>query len=80
MSNITSEPVCCEGVIHKVSLTVDKKGIEGAAVVYIPGAGAAGPPPYEKVYHDFVVTGAFGFVITDTYGTVVFSGVINILD
>lgn len=80
MSNITSEPVYCEGVIHKVSLTVDKKGIEGAAVVYIPGAGAAGPPPYEKVYHDFTVTGAFGFVITDTYGTVVFSGVINTLD
>lgn len=80
MSNITSDPVYCEGVIHKVSLTVDKKGIEGAAVVYIPGAGAAGPPPYEKVYHDFTVTGAFGFVITDTYGTVVFSGVINTLD
>ena len=80
MSNITNEPVYCEGVIHKVSLTVDKKGIEGASVVYIPGAGAAGPPEYELVYHDFVVSRAFGFVITDTYGTVVFSGVINSLD
>ena len=79
MSNITSEPVCCEGVIHKVSLTVDKKGIEGAAVVYIPGAGAAGPPPYEKVYHDFEVINAFGFVITDSCGTIVFSGLVNTL-
>ena len=80
MSNVSSNPVCCEGFIHMASLNVDKTGIEGAAVVYIPGAGAAAPPPYEKVYHDFVVDKAFGFVITDSNGTVVFSGVINNID
>ena len=80
MSNISVDPVYCEGFIHKVDLTVDKKGIEGASVVYIPGAGAAGPPEYEEVFHDFVITGAFGFVITDSNGTVVFSGVINEID
>lgn len=80
MSNISTSPVYCEGVVHKASLTVDKKGIEGAAVTYIPAAGAAGPPEYEEVYHDFIITGAFGFVLTDSYGTVVFSGVINNID
>ena len=80
ISNVSVEPVYCEGVFHKTSLTVDKKGIEGAAVTYLPAAGAAAPPEYEKVYHDFTITGAFGFVITDSYGTVVFSGVINNID
>ena len=80
MSNVSVESVYCEGVFHKVDLTVDKKGIEGAAVTYLPAAGAAAPPEYEKVYHDFVVGRAFGFVITDSYGTFVFSGVINELD
>ena len=80
MSNISKDPIYCEGFFHKVDLTVDKKGIEGASVVYIPGAGAAGPPEYEELFHDFVISGAFGFVITDSNGTVVFSGVINEID
>ena len=80
MSNISANPIYCEGMIHLVELKVDKKGIEGASVIYIPGAGSAGPPPYEKVYHDFVVDRAFGFVISDSAGTVVFSGVINEID
>ena len=80
MSNISENDVYCQGMMHLVELKVDKKGIEGASIVYIPGAGSAAPPPYEKVYHDFVVDKAFGFVITDSYGTVVFSGVVNELD
>ena len=77
-SNITTETVACEGVIHKCSLTVNARGIEGAAVTVIPGAGAAGPlEGYEKVYHDYVVDCAFGFVITDRYGSLLFSGVVN---
>ena len=80
MSNITSEQVYCDGVIHKAALKVDKTGIEGAAATVMPMCGAAGPGEYEKVYHDYVVDRAFGFVITDAYGTVVFSGVINTLN
>lgn len=79
-SNITGEPIFCDGVIHKCSLTVNKKGIEGAAVTYIPGAGAAGPDEYTDVYHDYVIDRAFGYVITDSYGTVLFSGVVNSID
>ena len=77
MPNVTEEPVYCAGVIHKAALKVDKTGIEGAAATVLPMCGAAGPGEYEEVYHDFVIDGAFGFVITDTYGTAVFSGIIN---
>ena len=76
-SNITDEPLVCEGVVHQASLEVNRRGIEGAAVTYIPMAGAAGPGEYENVYHDFIVDRAFGFILTDSYGTVLFSGVIN---
>ncbi|MBR2350910.1 MAG: hypothetical protein IKA67_02640, partial [Clostridia bacterium] len=76
-SNITDETLVCEGVVHQASLEVNRRGIEGAAVTYIPMAGAAGPGEYENVYHDFIVDRAFGFILTDSYGTVLFSGVIN---
>lgn len=80
MSNITPMQVYCGGVIHKATLTVDKKGIEGAAVTAMGMCGSAGPGEYENVYHDFVVSGAFGFVLTDSYGTVLFSGIINTIE
>ena len=31
----------------------------------------------EDVYHDYVVDRAFGFILTDSFGSVLFSGVIN---
>ncbi len=80
MTGVTDEAVFCNGVIHKAALKVDKTGIEGAAVTIMPMAGAAAPPPYEHVYHDFHVFRNFGFVITDPCGTVVFSGVINTIE
>lgn len=76
-SNITDEQIACESVIHKCELKVDKKGIEGAAVTVVVGNGAAGPDEYEKVYHDFVIDRAFGYIITDGDGVVLFSGVVN---
>ncbi len=77
-SSITDEKVACDAVIHKCSVEVNKKGIEGAAVTVMPMAGAAGPlEGYEDVYHDYIVDRAFGFVITDSYGAVLFSGVVN---
>ena len=77
-SNITDEQLACDGVIHKCSIDVNDKGIEGAAVTVMPMAGAAGPlEGYEEVYHDYIVDRAFGFVITDSYGSVLFSGVVN---
>ena len=77
-SNVTDEQLACDGVIHKCSIDVNDKGIEGAAVTVMPMAGAAGPlEGYEEVYHDYIVDRAFGFVITDSYGAVLFSGIVN---
>ena len=64
-------------VQHVTELNVDKKGIEGAAVTLMQGAGSAAPPPYTKVYQDFIIDRAFGFIITDYYDTTIFSGVVN---
>ena len=80
-SGVTDEPLACDGVIHKCSIDVNDKGIEGAAVTVMPMAGAAGPlEGYVDVYHDYIVDRAFGFVITDSYGAVLFSGVVNQVD
>ena len=77
-SNVTDEQLACDGVIHKCSIDVNDKGIEGAAVTVMPMAGNAGPlEGYEEVYHDYIVDRAFGFVITDSYGAVLFSGIVN---
>ena len=77
-SNVTDEQLACDGVIHKCSIDVNDKGIEGAAVTVMPMCGAAGPlEGYKEVYHDYIVDRAFGFVITDSYGAVLFSGVVN---
>ncbi len=70
----------CDKVVHKTAITVDAKGIEGAAFTAVVGAGDSGPPPYEKVYHDFIIDRAFGFILTDRDGTVLFSGVVNEID
>ena len=77
-SNVSDEQLACDGVIHKCSIDVNDKGIEGAAVTVMPMCGAAGPlEGYVEVYHDYIVDRAFGFVITDSYGSVLFSGVVN---
>ena len=77
-SNVSDEQLACDGVIHKCSIDVNDKGIEGAAVTVMPMAGNAGPlEGYEEVYHDYIVDRTFGFVITDSYGAVLFSGVVN---
>ena len=77
-SNVTDEQLACNGVIHKCSIEVTEKGIEGAAVTVMPMEGNAGPlEGYKEVYHDYIVDRAFGFVLTDSYGAVLFSGVVN---
>ena len=76
-SNLYQCEVYCGEVRHITSLTVNKKGIEGAAVTIIPAAGAPGPDEYEEVYLDFTINRAFGFILTDFYDVPVFSGIIN---
>ena len=76
-SSVASMPSYCSKVRHVTKLNVDKKGIEGAAVTAMSMDGAPGPDEYRDVYEDFVVDRAFGFILTDRYGTTVFSGVVN---
>lgn len=73
-SNLSDGELYCEGVQHVTDLTVDKKGVEGAAVTVMPIASSA---YHEYEYFDFYVNKAFGFIITDWNGDQLFTGVVN---
>ena len=74
---IPNGAVYVSSVDHTVELSVDKKGIEGAAATAIIGVGAAGPGEYEQVYEDFIVNKSFGFVVSLNYSIPLFSGIVN---
>lgn len=76
-TNLCDSKLMCDNIIQNVKLDVNKKGIEGASVSYIPMCGDVGPDKYTHIYEDFVVDRAFGFVITDPDCNVLFSGKIN---
>jgi serpin B len=64
-------------IIHQTKLKVDETGIEGAAVtIVVVGGESVGPVTIMK-FHDFVIDRAFGYLVTDSGGNVLFSGVIN---
>ncbi len=76
-SPITSSPAYVDKVQHITKLTVNRKGIEGASVVVLPAAGAAGPGEYEEVYCDYIVDRAFGYVLENSDGVALFAGIVN---
>ena len=64
-------------IIHQTKLKVDETGIEGAAVtIVVVGDESVGPVTIMK-FHDFLIDRAFGYLVTDSGGNVLFSGVIN---
>lgn len=67
----------CTKVQHVTKLSVDRRGIEGAAVTVIPADAATSAEPWEEIRADFVIDGAFGYILTDSRGTVLFTGVVN---
>lgn len=71
--------ICCSSIIHKTELEVNKKGIEGAAVTIIAMEAATSCPSeqYKKIYNDFVIDKAFGYIVTDSSNVMLFSGVVN---
>ncbi len=77
LSSFSGEPLRCSEVEHVTKLKVDRTGVEGAAVTIIAGEAGDAPPIWEKVYEEFVVDRAFGFVLTDPNGTTLFSGIVN---
>lgn len=76
-SPITDSPARVGQVRHVTELTVNRRGIEGAAVTVLPAAGAAGPGEYEEVYRDFIVDRAFGYVLENSEGIALFAGIVN---
>ena len=79
MSNLSDEDMICSGIIHQSKLKVDESGIEGAALTYVAMEGNTAGPPAIDVYLDYIVDRAFGYVLTDYSGTILFSGVVNTL-
>ena len=77
MSNLSDEDMICSAVIHQSKLKVDKSGIEGAALTYLPMTANSAPAPTVEVYLDYIVDRAFGYVLTGCDGTILFSGVVN---
>ncbi|MDE6293809.1 MAG: hypothetical protein K2L88_04220 [Clostridiales bacterium] len=76
-STLSDRSCYCKRIQHVTDLTVNKKGIEGAAVTVIEMPGDLAPAPMVTVKEDFIVNKAFGFIITDRYDTTLFSGVVN---
>ncbi|MBR5388194.1 MAG: hypothetical protein IK147_01855 [Clostridia bacterium] len=72
-SDLTDIELCVSDIKHSAVLTVDEKGIEGAAVTIIAGKGTAAPPEHEQKL-DFVIDRSFGFLVTDPYGVILFAG------
>lgn len=74
LSTLTDEPCYCSKIQHVTDLTVNKTGIEGAAVTVMIGPTSACPA---EIKLDFVIDKAFGFIITDSDNITLFSGVVN---
>ncbi len=71
--------IYCSTIIHQTELSVNKKGIEGAAVTIVAMDGATDNPieDYQKVYYDFVINRDFVFMLTDSSDVVLFTGVVK---
>ena len=74
-SNLVDGAAYIQQVLHQTKLVVNSYGIEGAAVTVQNVCGSAGPGEYTNVYHTFVVDKAFAFIVSDSSGTVLFTGV-----
>lgn len=63
-SSVTDEGVYCNQVRHAAKLTVDKVGIEGAAVTLMAMDGVAAPnEEYTTVYSNFILDRSFGVIV-----------------
>ncbi len=74
LSPLTGSELCVSDIKHRTVIDVNKKGVEGAAVTIIAGKNAAFIRPETRIYHDFVLNRAFGFIITDPSDVILFEG------
>lgn len=68
------EPVCLTAVNQSARVIIDEEGVKAGSYIELPGAGASAPP--EEII-DFVLDRPFLFVIADTSGIPLFTGVVN---
>lgn len=72
---ITSDiPVYLTGANQSARVIIDEEGVKAASYIELPGAGA-GEPPDDEV--DMILDRPFVFVIADTNGIPLFTGVVN---
>ena len=77
-SPISNIDLFCSKVIHSTNLSVDRKGIIGAAAtVATMKATAAAPSEVIRITEEFIVDRAFGYLIGDSRNRILFSGIIN---
>ncbi len=74
--NMENGNAYCYSLQHVTELAVDKKGIEGAAVTVV-AVGGESAEEYTTVQEDFIVDRPFGFILSDRYGTTLFSGAVQ---
>lgn len=76
-SNLLNENASISKVQHVTDLTVDKKGIEGAAVTAIESATSTAPDEFIVIKETFDVNRSFGYIITNPDNIPIFSGAIH---
>lgn len=80
-SNLLSQDAYCKDFIHHNSLKVSAGGIQSGAVkISTSTEELPDLPEYTGVYSEFAIEQAFGFILTDAQGTILYSGVINEID
>lgn len=80
LSGITQQKVHLTSLLHASEIKVDRSGIDGKPATLPTTPSTPSLPDYdeyEDVYHELMVDRAFGFVLTDAYGTVLYSGVMS---
>lgn len=74
MTSLTDHSLFISDIIHQTKLKADEKGIEGAAVTIAAADGESVP---DGEWHEFIVDKAFAYLLTDKYGNILFTGVVN---
>ena len=80
-SKLSYSEAWCNNFIHKSKITMDAKGIEGSSInLGLLDKNDPDYPEYEKVYLDYIVDKAFGFVVVDSAGLILYVGELNSLE
>ena len=77
--NMENGNAYCYSLQHVTELSVDKTGIEGVAVTVAADASVSADE-FTTVQEEFIVDRPFGFILSDRYGTTLFSGAVQSIE